>query len=96
MEEFKFVIKCFLFTGFIVFVSQYKINEETLETKAQYFLTKSSSSKNLRQAASGAVLFIRNTASDGINYLNTKMAPDKSSSEFSDKPEHDLISKAKK
>ena len=88
MEEFKFVIKCFLFTGFIVFVSQYKINEETLETKAQYFLTKSSSSQNLRQAASGAVLFIRNTASDGINYLNTKTAPDK--------PEHDLISKAKK
>ena len=33
---------------------------------------------------------------NGINYLNTKTAPDKSSSEFSDKPEHDLISKAKK
>jgi hypothetical protein len=74
MDEFKFVIRCLLFTGLIMFVSQYKINDETLESKAQYFFVESGTAEKLRQVASGGVLAVRNSVESGLQFLNKKMA----------------------
>jgi hypothetical protein len=74
MDEFKFVMRCLLFTFIIVFVSQYKINDETLESKAQYYFSESPTSETLREAAAGGVKFIRGSINDSISFIKNKMA----------------------
>ncbi|MBC7419137.1 MAG: hypothetical protein H7328_00265 [Bdellovibrio sp.] len=74
MDEFKFVLKCLLFTGIIMFVSQYKMNDETLESKAQYFFVQSSTAQTLREAAAGGVKFVQVAMNDSMTFIKRKMA----------------------
>lgn len=74
MDEFKFVLRCLLFTAVIMFISQYKMNDETLEAKAQYYFVESPTAETLRQAAAGGVKFVRGTINDGIGFIKNKMA----------------------
>lgn len=74
MDEFKFVIRCLFLTAVIMFISQYKLNDETLEAKAQYFFVDSSTAGHLREVAAGGVLFVRNSIEDGATFIKLKMA----------------------
>ena len=74
MDEFKFVVKCLLFTAFLMFISQYKWNNETIEAKAQYAFMKSESAEWLREVAAGGVRLIRNTTTSAADYVKNKMA----------------------
>lgn len=74
MDEFKFVLKCLIFTAVIMFISQYKMNDETLEAKAQYFFVESPTAEHLREAAAGGVKFIRETVHSGVSFIQKKMA----------------------
>jgi hypothetical protein len=74
MDEFKFVLRCLVFTAALMFISQYKINHETLEAKAQHFLVDSPTAQNLRDVAAGGVMFIQNSIEDGTRFIKRKMA----------------------
>ena len=74
MDEFKFVLKCLFFTGAIMFVSQYKLNDETLESKAQYYFVQSPTAGALREAAAGGVKFVHHAINDGMTFIKRKMA----------------------
>lgn len=74
MDEFKFVLRSLLLAIFIMFISQYKFNNETLESKAEQALVRSESAEYLREMAAGGVKFIRVSTEDGINFLKKKMA----------------------
>ena len=74
MDEFKFVLRCLFFTGLIMFISQYKMNDETLESKAQYYFVQSPTAETLREAAAGGVKFIHGAVNDGMTFIKRKMA----------------------
>lgn len=74
MGEFKFVLKCLLFSAFLMFISQYKWNNETIEAKAEYAFMKSESAERLREVAAGGVKFIQNTTTSVVDYVKSKMA----------------------
>lgn len=74
MDEFKFVLRCLLFTMFLLFISQYKWNDETLEAKAEYAFVHSTSAERLREVAAGGVKFIRNAVEEGVSFVRSKMA----------------------
>ncbi len=76
MDEFKFVLRCLLFTAVLMFISQYKMNNETLEAKAQYYFMDSPTAGYLREAAAGGVLFVRGTIDGGLGFIKSKMAQD--------------------
>lgn len=78
MDEFKFVFRCLAFTALLLVVSQYKWNNETLESRAQYFLVESNVAEKLRQSAAGGALFIKKSGESAYNFVQTKF--------FSDKP----------
>jgi len=74
MDEFKFVLRCLLFTAVIMFISQYKMNDETLEAKAQYYFVESPTAETLREAAAGGVKFVRGAVNDSVGFIKKKMA----------------------
>jgi hypothetical protein len=74
MDEFKFVLRCLVFTAVIMFVSQYKMNNETLEAKAQYFFMESPAAETLREAAAGGVKFVREAVEGSVHFIQKKMA----------------------
>ncbi len=74
MDEFKFVLRCLLFTGLIIFISQYKLNNETLEAKAHYMLVESPTAETLRDTAAGGVKFIHRTINNSADFIKRKMA----------------------
>lgn len=57
-----------------MFISQYKMNDETLEAKAQYYFVESPTAETLREAAAGGVKFVRGAVNDGMNFIKKKMA----------------------
>lgn len=59
-----------------MFISQYKMNDETLEAKAQYYFVESSTAETLREAAAGGVKFVRGAVNDGMSFIKKKMARD--------------------
>lgn len=76
MDEFKFVLRCLLFAVILMFVSQYKLNNETLEAKAEHALVRSPSAEHLREVAAGGVKFIRTSIEGGVSFIRSKMAHD--------------------
>lgn len=79
MSEFKFVLRCLVVTSLILIASQYKWENETLESKAQSFLAYSESSAHLREIAAGGVRFIKNSGEKGYEYIQEKFFRDKHS-----------------
>ena len=72
MEEFKFVVKCFLFACLIMIFSQTKIQNETLESKASYFLQHSETAYFVRSAAEGGVKILQQGYDVARNFINEK------------------------
>lgn len=77
MDEFKFVLRCLVFTSLILVVSQYKWNDETLESKAHYYLVDSDIAGRLRESAAGGVLFIKKSGEASYQYIQNKFFRDK-------------------
>ncbi len=84
MDEFKFVFRCFLFATGIVLFSQVKLNDETLESKAEFFLQESSTAHYLQQSAAGGAKFLNQSLTQIQSYLKQKMAHAGGSNEPSD------------
>lgn len=84
MDEFKFVLRCFLFATGIVLFSQVKMNDETLESKAEFFLQDSSTAHYLQQSAAGGAKFLNQSLTQVQSYLKQKMAHAGGSNEPSD------------
>lgn len=72
MEEFKFVLKCFLISCVIVVFSQTRISGETLENKAFVFLQHSDTAQWVRDAADGGIKMIRQGANITKNFISDK------------------------
>lgn len=72
MEEFKFVLKCFLISCVIVVFSQTRVSGETLENKAFVFLQHSETAQWVRDAANGGIKMIRQGAEITKNFVSDK------------------------
>ena len=55
MDEFKFVVKCFLFACLLMNLSQVQTNGITIESKVEVFLTESKAGQFIQEAAVGGV-----------------------------------------
>ncbi len=55
MDEFKFVMKCFLFACLLMMLSQVQTDGLTVESKVEVFLTHSAPAHFMQQAAAGGV-----------------------------------------
>ena len=74
MDEFKFVLRCFMFSALIILFSQVKMNDQTLESKAEIFLQDSTTAHFLQQSAEGGAQFLSKTYQTSMTYLKKKMA----------------------
>lgn len=81
MDEFKFVLKCFLISCVIVIFSQTRIAGETLESKAFVFLQHSETAHWVRAAADGGIKMIRQGAELTQNFISDKFGSGVSSSQ---------------
>lgn len=59
MDEFKFVMKCFLFACLLMMLSQVQTDGLTIESKVETFLTTSASAHFMQEAAAGGVKAIK-------------------------------------
>ncbi len=80
MDEFKFVLKCFLISCMIVIFSQTRISGETLENKAFVYLQHSDTAHWVRAAADGGIKMIRQGAEITQNFISDKFGSGTSSS----------------
>lgn len=80
MEEFKFVLKCFLISCVVVVFSQTRISGETLENKAFVFLQHSDTAQWVRDAADGGIKFIRQGTEITKNFVSEKLNQNSGSS----------------
>lgn len=70
MEELKFVIKCLIFTMFLVVLMQVKVGGVSIETRSFTWLQKSPTSQYIQSAAAGGAMALRNlghTLKQGIS-----------------------------
>ena len=70
MDEFKFVMKCFLFAAAVVTLSQLKTDGMTIEARVQDTLTSNSVAHFVNQTAMGGVKFISNATETTREKLN--------------------------
>ena len=59
MDEFKFVMKCFLFACLLMTLSQVQTDGLTIESKVEAFLTTSAPAHFMQEAAAGGVKAIK-------------------------------------
>jgi hypothetical protein len=74
MEEFKFVLKCLLFSCLIAIFSQTQIEGETIENKAYAFLQHSPTAHWVRAAADGGIKLIRQGADYTQEFIQDKLS----------------------
>jgi hypothetical protein len=74
MDEFRFVIKCFIFAAALVAFSQVKIENQTLENKAELFLHNSATVDFVQKVADGGVKILNQAVTIGRAYINNKKA----------------------
>lgn len=80
MEEFKFVLKCFIFASLIVVFLQSKIQGETIENKASIFLAHSETADWIRAAAAGGVKLLEQGFATSKNFIEEKLGHNQTSS----------------
>lgn len=61
MDEFKFVLKSFFIACLLMLGSQYKINNQTIESHVASFMTVSPVAQGLQKSASGGVKILGET-----------------------------------
>jgi hypothetical protein len=70
VEEFKFVLKCLIFTAVLVVLMQVKVGRYSIEAYSFHWLRKSTVSQYVQGAAAGGAMALRNlmgTAKDGVS-----------------------------
>ncbi len=79
MDEFKFVLKCFLFACLIMTFSQIENEGVTIESKVEVFLTDSKAAQFMLDAAAGgvkaiteAVVFTKAFVTEKMNHSSSK------------------------
>ena len=89
MDEFKFVLKCLIFSCVIVIFSQTQISGDTLENKAFIFFKHSETAQWVRAAADGGVKLIR----EGVSKTQSLMSNKYESSSSSSPQQHQQVSR---
>ena len=74
MGELKFVAKCLIFASLVMVFSQFEIENETLETKAEVFLQHSETASIIRDTARGGAVFIQKSIKSTQDFFQKKMA----------------------
>lgn len=79
MDEFKFVLKCFLFASLIMTFSQIETEGVTVESKVEVFLTDSKAAQFMLEAAAGgvkalneAVVYTKAFVTEKMNHSSSK------------------------
>lgn len=70
MDEFKFVIRCFLFSCLLFSLSQIKADGMTFEARIQNFLVSAPVAEFVNNSAHGAVLLIQKSTNDISNMID--------------------------
>ncbi len=73
MDEFKFVIRCFVFAGVLMMFSQMKTEGITYEAKIESFLTQSEVAHFMQEAAAGGVKAIEKALLVSKAFVSKKM-----------------------
>ena len=73
MDEFKFVLKCFLFASLLMTLSQVKTENITYEAKIENFLTQSQTAYFLQEAAQGGAKLIKKASATAKAFVTEKM-----------------------
>ena len=73
MDEFKFVIRCFVFAGLLMMFSQMKTEGITYEAKVESFLTRSEVAHFMQDAAAGGVKAIEKALLFSKAFVSEKM-----------------------
>lgn len=79
MDEFKFVMKCFLFACLLVTLSQMQTEGVTIESKVEVFLLDSKPAQFMQSAAAGGVkaikeafVFAKTFIAEKVNHSSSK------------------------
>ncbi len=73
MDEFKFVLRCFVFASLLMMLSQMKTEGITYEAKIENFLTHSEVAHFMQDAASGGVKAIEKALIIGKAFVSEKI-----------------------
>lgn len=73
MDEFKYVIKCFLFAALVMTFSQVETEGITWESKAEVFLTESKAAHFMKEAATGGAHVIKEAFFFSKRFVSEKM-----------------------
>lgn len=74
MDEFRFVIRCFIFAALIIMLSRVQFADETLESRAESFLQDSETAHFLQQSAEGGVRVAEKFYWQSKSFIQNKMA----------------------
>lgn len=74
MEEFKFVMKCFVFTVVLVVLMQVRVGGHSIEAYTFHWLRKSAVSQYVQSAAAGGVMALRNLGGTLKGSVNNAIA----------------------
>lgn len=73
MDEFKYVMKCFLFAALVMMFSQVESDGITWESKAEVFLTESKAAHFMQEAAAGGAKALKEAFIFSKNFISEKM-----------------------
>lgn len=73
MDELKYVLKCFLFSGLLLMFSQVETDGVTYESKIEVFLTQSEAAQFMQEAAAGGVKAIEKALVTTKAFVSDKM-----------------------
>lgn len=82
MDEFKYVMKCFLFAGLVMTFSQAESEGVTWESKAEIFLTESKAAHFMQDAAMGGAKVLKEAFIYTKNFISEKMSSSATSKSF--------------
>lgn len=82
MDEFKYVMKCFLFAALVMTFSQVESDGITWESKAEVFLTESKAAHFMQEAAAGGAKVIKEVIIFSKNFVTEKMSGSSSKKSF--------------
>ena len=85
MDEFKHVLRIFVFAGILMFISQFKYNGQSLESHTEGLLVRSSMAHSLRDIAHSGAIIIESKYYQAKNYLFGKSQHSDPGAHFEDR-----------
>ena len=84
MDEFKYVMKCFLFAGLVMTFSQVESDGVTWEARTEVFLTESRAAHFMQEAAAGGAKVLKEAFLYSKNFISEKMSGSSAKKSFQD------------